>query len=479
MKKYVRLICYMVVALFILIPSVANAKKMMQDESIYDVIVDRFMDANPENNASKQSKESFMGGDFEGIQLKSTYFKQLKFTYLSIGSIAKAEDYRGKKVIDYGTLQPYLGTEIDYQKMREALKKEQIQIIADFPINGVSEKNTLIPKGQEAIWTKKGKEEGTIEWNLENKQVKKALMKAASDYAYHNQLDGIRLTGIQDVDPTFLNDLMLILKTSNPDLIVLSDGNSDANFDVNYDIGKMKAFQEVFKKPNTTATSVVGNIHEDREVTPRLLMIDDVNNTRFSEHTISQENGPSPQMKLALTALFMLPGTPMMMYGTENEMDGVEPPDTLEMMEFKKENDLKQYIQKLQTIRSENPELRNSAFKLLHHQDGFIVFERHDEKNKWIIVINNTDQTQQMALTENALGKNQELVNQIGKGKITASANNKYRIALNREEAEVYKVQPKERVDFPYLSLIILVILILVGVATVIMSYFYNQKKQR
>lgn len=74
--------------------------------------------------------------------------------------------------MDYGQLQPYFGTEADYQKMREALNEEQIKIIADFPINGVSEKNILIPKGEKANWTKPATEKGTINWNLENKQVK-------------------------------------------------------------------------------------------------------------------------------------------------------------------------------------------------------------------------------------------------------------------------------------------------------------------
>lgn len=225
-------------------------------------------------------------------------------------------------------------------------------------------------------------------------------MKAAADYAYHNQVDGIRLTGIQGVDPTFLNDLMLILKASNPDLVVLSDNDSDANFDVDYDVGKMRAFQEVFKKTECDCYIGCENIREDREVNPRLLMIDDVNNTRFSEHTKISKGESSPQLKLALTTLFTLPGTPIMMYGTENEMSGESPPDTLGMMEFKENNELTDYIGKLQKIRSDNPTLRNGSFKLLNHQDGFVAYERYDDKKKWLVVVNNTDQTQQMNLSE-------------------------------------------------------------------------------
>lgn len=463
--------------LFLISPTFfVKAKQDMHDESIYDIIVDRFVDGNPANNGPTNLKEPFMGGDFEGVRTKASYFKKLRFSYISLGSLAKAEDYRGKKVVDYGQLQPYFGTEADYQKMREALNKEQIKVIADFPINGVSEKNVLIPKGEKVNWAKPATEKGTVNWNLENKQVKKALMKAAADYAYHNQVDGIRLTGIQGVDPTFLNDLMLILKASNPDLVVLSDDDSDANFDVDYDVGKMKAFQEVFKKPNATATSVVKNIREDREVNPRLLMIDDVNNTRFSEHTKISKGESSPQLKLALTTLFTLPGTPIMMYGTENEMSGKNPPDTLGMMEFKENNELTDYIRKLQKIRSDNPALRNGSFKLLNHQDGFVAYERYDDKKKWLVVVNNTDQTQQMNLSEKAIGKNRELVSLLDGERVYASPNQKYRVALDREQAEIFEIQPRKSVDFPYLSLAVVGTLFVLLMITIVIGVVRKKK---
>lgn len=443
----------------------ADEKVSMQDESIYDVLIDRFFDKNPQNNIKVNNDKdlNFAGGDFEGITTKIEYFDDLKFTYLSIGSIFDAEDFRGKRVIDYSKLQTNFGTKKDYQNMYDALHKVNIKVMADFPLNGVSEKNTLIPSGSQDEWTSAGKEEGTVNWNFANSEVQENLITAAKKYVQEYNLDGIRLSSIDGVDEAFLNKMIEELKAEKPYLAIISDGPSNANFDVKFDEKQMDAFQQTLKNNELYSTSLTIELAKRNPKIPNALMIDNLDSSRFTYFAAEENMFPPTRAKIALGAALTLPGTPIVTYGTEITLNGKQPPESLQSMDFRTKDDIIKYIGQLQALRNGSDALRNGEYKELKNDNGFIVFERFNDNERWIIVINNTTKTRSIDLSEDFIGKNKEIYGMFEKDIIRENDASNYRVVLEREVVEVYQVKDKKGVNVAYLVALGLVYIIFIA----------------
>ena len=102
---------------------------------------------------------------------------------------------------------------------------------------------------------------------------------------------------------------------------------------------------------------------------------------------------PPTRWKIASTALFTLPGIPVLTYGSENAVNGKEAPESHPLTNFFTDTELIDYIGDLNKLRNQSETLRNGDFELLHNDNGFIVYKRSSEKETWIIALNNTTRT--------------------------------------------------------------------------------------
>lgn len=443
----------------------ANTQNTMQKESIYDVLVDRFFDKSTENNyeVDGENPQAFAGGDFAGITTKVQYFDELDFTFLSVGSILEAEDFRGKRVTDYSELQKNFGTKKEYMAMREALHKVDIKVMADFPINGVSKNNAFIPKNQANQWITPGLEENTVNWVTSNPDLQQNLIDAAVSFAQEYKLDGVRLTSIQGVDEVFLNELIQALKLANPKLRVISDAPSKANFDLNYDVKQMAAFQQTLKNNDLNSVAMTENIQEEPLALPNALMLDDLNGSRFTYFAAQENMFPPTRVKIALGTALMLPGTPIMTYGTEIAMNGKQSPDSLQGMDFRTKDDIIKYIGQLQALRNGSEALQTGKYKELKNENGYIVFERYNDSERWIVVVNNTMKTQSINLSQEIIGKDKEMFGMFEKDVIRENDQSEYTSVLDREVVEVYQVKDKEGINIAYLAALGVVYILFIG----------------
>jgi len=89
----------MILILSIFYPTGVYAKsdRTFEDESIYDLLVDRFYDGNFNNNegVDPRDESAFSGGDFAGISDKLDYLVEMGFTLISIGPVFSTETYDG------------------------------------------------------------------------------------------------------------------------------------------------------------------------------------------------------------------------------------------------------------------------------------------------------------------------------------------------------------------------------------------------
>jgi cyclomaltodextrinase / maltogenic alpha-amylase / neopullulanase len=81
----------------------AAAKETIEDESIYDLLVDRYFNKTIENDfeVDTQTPGAFAGGDFMGVVEKLDHIEKLGFSMISLGPVFSTETYDGKRVLDY------------------------------------------------------------------------------------------------------------------------------------------------------------------------------------------------------------------------------------------------------------------------------------------------------------------------------------------------------------------------------------------
>lgn len=427
--------------------------KTLQDESIYDLLVDRFYNGNFNNdeNIDTQDGYAFSGGDFLGITEKVDYLKELGFTLASIGPVFETALYDGNQVLSYEKFDPHFGTEEEFIQMIEILNENDIGVIVDFPLNGISDQHEWI-QSEEA---KTSEIEENIAWDATDQATQEKLIEAVVSFVEkYDDLRGVRLTHLGDFDHTFLNEMITSIKAVNDQFYVFSNEQSDASFDLKPNTDKINAVKEAYVQvdPNSSAL----NLFEDQNEED-LIQLDELMGPRFTYEMTELRMFPPTRWKVATTALFTLPGIPLLTYESEMAVNGREAPETHPIVNFKADTELYDHIADMNKLRNQSETLRNGDFELLHNEDGFTVFTRTSDEETWLVAINNTSGTASLEIDENKIGDNKRLRGLLEGESIRQAKDGKYRLVLERELAEVYIADEDTGYNTPYLIATILI----------------------
>lgn len=172
---------------------------------------------------------------------------------------------------------------------------------------------------------------------------------------------------------------------------------------------------------------------------------------------------PPTRWKLAAAALFSMPGTPIMPYGTEIAVNGKAAPENHQLMNYKIEQELMEYIADLNTLRNQSETFRKGDFEILHNEDGFSVFKRSSDKETWIIAINNTTHTSDFAIPKEIIGDNKKLRGVLDGDLVREAKDGVFRVVLDREVAEIYIADEDKGFNIPYLIASILIYVFFLG----------------
>ncbi|MCZ2257245.1 alpha-amylase family glycosyl hydrolase [Sporosarcina sp. G11-34] len=437
----------------------AENNRSFQDESIYDLLVDRFNNGNYNNDegTNPQDLSAFSGGDFAGIHDRVDYIMKMGLTMVSLGPIFSTAKYDGSEVLDYEKLEPNFGTDEDLAKMIDKLHENELKVIADFPLSGVSEDH---------VWAKDGllpstpAGDGIINWDSSDADVQKKLKEAVISFVKTYELDGIRLTKLADFDDTYLNEVIAELKEVNDDIYVISTEQSTANFDSVPNIEKMDVLKQAFVQVNP-ATAPLALFEENTGAD--IIQFDELSGPRFTYEMFELRMFPPTRWKLAATALFMFPGVPVMPYGTEIAVNGEKAPESHPISNFKTDEELIEYIGDLNKLRNESEALRNGDIEMLHNEDGFTIFKRSNDQETWIVALNNTSGTVNVKLPEEVIGADKKLRGVVDGDLIKQSDDGSYNVILDREVAEVYISEEDTGFNTPYLIASIMVLVLFFG----------------
>jgi cyclomaltodextrinase / maltogenic alpha-amylase / neopullulanase len=194
-----------------------------------------------------------------------------------------------------------------------------------------------------------------------------------------------------------------------------------------------------------------------------MMFFDTLNTTRFTTEMVERRMFPPTRWNIAATALFTLPGVPVMTYGTEIAVAGKEAPGTHPLHNFKTDEELKDHITDVNGLRNQSETLRTGDFKLLHNEDGLIVYKRFSDEETWIVVLNNTSETQRIDLTQEEIGEEKRLRALMDDNLVSQADSGEYRVVLDREEADLFIVEEDTGLNIPYIIAAILVYVTFIG----------------
>ncbi|MEC1178833.1 alpha-amylase family glycosyl hydrolase [Metasolibacillus meyeri] len=456
--KMMKWVSAIIVAILLLTPlsivSYADEARTIADESIYDVLVDRYFNKTAQNdiNVDRQDATQFAGGDFAGLVEKLPTIKKMGFTITSIGTVFTTETYEGWTPTSYENLEPHFGTEQELADLILAYNKEGIQIMVDFPLSNVSVNHEWAQDPAKQGWIKSQHEE-LVQWDLTNLEVQAALQEALMQFVESYNFGGIRLTNIGDADTAFLNSLIEAVKTRNNAMYVITNEDSDANFDAKFAEDAAEIYRDIFKNVDLPTNDLLKHIEPylaGEQVAP-LLMIDSLQTNRFVLDATEQKMFPPTRLKTALLPIMFLPGVPVVQYGTEIAMNGVAGEQAHQIYNFKTEEELVDYIGNLQSIRSKSAAMRQGDFSLVENDNGLIAFTRKSDEEQWLVIANNTSKTKQVVLTAADIGEDKELRGVLSNEIVKQNKNSEYIVVLDREVSEIYQIIDERGWNIPYL----------------------------
>lgn len=284
--------------------------------------------------------------------------------------------------------------------------------------------------------------------------MQRALKEAVVDFVETYKLDGIRLTKIEKFDTAFINEVIGAVKAVNSEAYVLTNEASDANFDGALNMDKMNALRASFVTPDVDAAAL-SLFTENAD--NGLVQFDDLTGPRYTYDLVEARMFPPTRWKLAAAALFSMPGTPIMPYGTEIAVNGKAAPENHQLMNFKIDEELIEYITGLNKLRNLSETFRNGDFEILYNEDGFSIFKRSSDEETWIIALNNTTQTSNFAIPKEVIGDNKKLRGLLDNDLIRESKDGMFRVVLDREMAEIYIADEDTGFNTPYLIASILI----------------------
>lgn len=477
------LICFLLITV---IPAHAETQRdgrLWQDETIYSIMVDRFFNANTNNDKEVNTLDplAYNGGDFQGVIDKLDYLNEMGFTAIRLTSIFDntAGGYHGYWVNDFYKPDEHFGSMKTFKKLVQEAHKREMKVIIDFVSNNVSLEHPWMMDSSKKNWFHEkqemsdSKEQDELEngWvnglpdlNQDNLEVKKYLLDAAKWWINETDIDGYSLPEVNYVPVSFWSDFSKEVKSEKEDFFLLgiTSTNSvadlrkyvEAGIDSLTDYQHSEDLRNVFAATNQTFGPLNDGKVQKLEVQPQFF--DNEFTPRFTQDIVSNKHFPGARWKTALTYIYSTPGIPVVFYGSEIALNGGEIPDNRQPMNFRTEKELIDYITKLGELRNQLPSLTRGSMEMLYEKDGMAVYKRIYQEETVIIAINNTSESQNITLNNEQIEGDKELRGLLN-GDLVRSNGDQYDLIIDRDESEIYVLTKKSGINLPLVGSLVAV----------------------
>ncbi|WP_241535814.1 alpha-amylase family glycosyl hydrolase [Indiicoccus explosivorum] len=441
-------------------PVMAEEERTLNDETIYDTLTDRFFNKTIENDfdVDTQLETAFHGGDFNGLIEELDHVEKMGFTMLSIGPVFSTETYDGRTVIDYRKLERHFGTEAELKTLISEAHERGIRLMVDVPTQSLSSEHEWVTEHPE--WVTENSD-GTFALDTANPEVQEALTEVFADFVQKFPVDGLRLQDTDVLDSGFIRNFAEALENIRPLYLI---GDSEMEPVEGLDAAVLPGAEAILRDAyRTTDTDTAALAELMQESAGHLIRIDSLDSSRFTLDSAEENMFPPTRWKLVMAQLLTMPGIPVIQYGSEIAVNGAGPPESHPLLNLRVDEELINKIRDWSSLRNDSEALRTGELEVLAADDGWLVYKRYNDEESWIIAINNTSETQHLAIPAEAIGEGMEMRGLFENDVVRQGDDGVYRITLNRELAEAYHVTEERGLNAGYFIALALVFVLFAG----------------
>jgi glycosidase len=392
------------------------------DAVIYQIFVDRFYSGQNNPWQEKTDLRQPFGGTLKGVVEKLEYIKDLGFNTIWLTPIFESPSHHGYDISDYFKINPRMGSLSDLRNLLDRAHALGIRVILDFVANHCSDKH---PFFQNAISDPKSEYRDWFIWktwpNYESFFNVKSMPKLNLAYSHPARrylldcakywlsmgVDGFRLDYAHGPEQDFWVDFHKACYEINPDYWSFGEVIQPADVQASYTDGmggtldfllsqaiRLTLGQE--KWPLSKFVSFI-NVHHDyfSENFRLPSFIDNHDMNRF----LFAANNDKRKLKLALLVLYLLPGPPIVYYGTEvplSQNRSIHSPkaqgfdEARLAMPWHQVNSLEisKYLKSLSVLRKNKPHLSQTSWQIIYCDDEnrTLLLGKADPNNDFLLI---------------------------------------------------------------------------------------------
>lgn len=490
-----RLIILFIIPFLFITPQVkAEEGSEIQEEIIYNILVDRFNvgDHVFDEQVRVNDPYAYHGGDFQGIIKKLDSLQELGFTMISLSPImSNAPDgYHGYWIEDFYSVEEQFGTMKDFNQLIEEAHKRDIKVVIEFVTNYVAKSHPMVDEAEKLDWFIENKLEATpsakwledvVAFNHDNEEVEEFLLDVAHYWMEETDIDGFKLQHADLTPDPFLTNFTESISQINANFYILANTSG-----TNHSIESIRNNPHIhavdnevmYEKLNEVLTeedkpvSILFDIWEEGDGSMDLLFVDNENTSRFSNNFSEKGRNALTTWKLALTYMYTAPGIPSLYQGSELPMYGPGFPENQQLVQFNSTDpDLEEFIHRISSLRSEFPVFSYGSFEQVATSEAMSLFKRSYKDETMYIAINNATELQTVHVANN---KSQvQLRGLLGDDIVRENQQGEFKISVPRETAEIYIIEEDRGVNWLFIGVVSGVLLLF------IIAVIYLSRKQK
>ena len=474
-----------------------------RDEAIYMVMTDRFKNGDPTNDLDSVPGKAdwWQGGDLQGVIDELDYIKGLGMTAIWITPVAEqmGEGYHGYWTRDPYKIDPHLGDMAKLQELVRTAHTKGLKVVLDVVINHLGYGHPWLTDDEHIRWfhdlcpinfaDQKSVEDcwlaGLPDLNTENPSVRRYLKTWALWLIDQTGVDGFRVDAARHLPKEFLLDWTGAIKAQHPGFWILGEvyssgyryqsGFLDAGLDAvtdfqTYDSVRIGLDPRGNLGQLTTSPSLAADLGTGRE-DARAIFIDNHDVPRFVGRDVP-DAATKARLEQAIVYLFTMPGTPVLYYGTEVALPGGPDPDDRRPMPWTGgDEDVRQLVRDVATLRQATPSLRQGSFDEVQSERGLVVYDRRGGPDVAVIAING-DETRSVDVPLAKLGLDAGVLHRTMGPGISGSVDGKtLRVTLAPRAAGVFLLgAAPDASGLPLWSLLLLAVAVVLLAAVVTLA---------
>jgi glycosidase len=306
----------------------------------YQIFVDRFHSGKDKPWVESNDLREFFGGSLDGVREKLPYIKEMGFNTIWLTPIFESPTHQGYDISNYYEIHPNFGTKEGFIKLLDDAHSQGIKVILDFVANHCSNEH---PFFVDALKNRHSDYHDFFVWkdwpqyesfydvksmpklNLAYGSPAREYLLECAQYWLELGVDGFRLDYAHGPEQDFWVDFRRICETVQPDAWTFGEVVQPADVQVGFAGGLMgaldfllcQALRLTFAQKQWPLSKFVGFLQAHYAYFPKNFTLPSFLDNHDMNRFIVAANQNKNLLKLALLMIYLLPGPPIIYYGTE------------------------------------------------------------------------------------------------------------------------------------------------------------------